>query len=119
MSPLSKLQCKENLSLGLPKEIILKILTLLSFQDIVNLCISKVFFSTIISMPCVINDLIHFQNHCLCQTYIYENQLLLNYVFIPFIINNQFCFAIDKKKLYSFKILSNIKILNIFFLNIF
>lgn len=64
-------------------------------------------------MPCFINNLIHFQNHCLCQFYLQQNQLLLNYVVQPIIMDNQFWFAIDKKKLDSFKILANLKKLNL------
>lgn len=111
---MSKLKCVNNLNFRLPKEIVYKILSFLSIQDFVNLCISKVFLNTIITMPCLIENLIHSQNHFLCQSFKNENRFLLNCVFIPIILNKQFCFAIDTKKIYHFKMLSNFKNINIF-----
>jgi hypothetical protein len=87
----------------LPEEIILKIVRYLSFEDIIMLCISKLFFPTLLYCPWFFNQLYRYIFHCIMLRFYKKTSFFLLNSVIPLKQNGEFYFAINILRLPFFQ----------------
>ena len=91
------------LNMKLPEELIRKIVSYLSMQDILHLCISKMFLPCFVNSPWFFTSLATYFNHLLAYTYSQSQNLFLLCAVYPAVVNNRFYIAVDHQKLPYFK----------------
>ena len=87
----------------LPEEIIYKIVSYLSIQDIIHLCISKLFLPCFVNSPWFFRKLNAYFTHLLGCAYSDSNSLFMICALHPAIVHNTFYFSVDHSKLPYFK----------------
>jgi hypothetical protein len=96
---------------GLPEEIIRKIILYLPMNDLLSLCLSKLFF------PCLLNSSFFFSRlhqyllSTLCDAYSQQKNLFLLCTCVPIIIENEFYFSLDRSKILYFKKINKKKLI--------
>lgn len=91
------------LNKALPNEIIYIIVSYLSMQDLMHLCISKLFLPCLINSPWFFDKINAYFTHLLASAYSDSNNLFIICALLPTIINNTFYFSVDHSKLPYFK----------------
>lgn len=91
------------LNKNLSEELIYKITTYLSIQDILHLCISKLFLPCFVNSPWFFDKMSAYFTHLLASAYSESNSLFMICAVSPAIVQNTFYFSIDHSKLPYFK----------------
>lgn len=98
-------------NMKLPTEIIVKIINYLSMHDLVNCGIAKLFLPTILTLPCLVNNIYLYMLHTLCY---HVSHLYGQFSIEPFILENQIYILVDLFKAVSNSMeINNSKIMSI------
>lgn len=79
------------------------IVSYLSMQDLIHLCISKLFLPCLVNSPWFFDKINAYFIHLLACAYSKSNSLFMICNLLPTIINNTFYFSVDHSKLPYFK----------------
>ena len=80
---------------AIPEDIINLIIKYLSPKDLINLYVSKIFSSTLFTMPLFWKTMNNYFQHNILKSLLKSDSLFLNRVFYPILYNNNFYFAVD------------------------
>lgn len=88
---------------NLPQEIICQIVSYLSINDILSLCISKVFLPCFINSPWFFKKITAYFTHLLGHAYSRSRSLFILCALYPTIVNQNFYFSVNFSRLPYFK----------------